>query len=142
MDGATPTAASPGYNGPINVSGTVTIKAIAIAPAHLQSAATTAAYTITSLPTEAITTIAGDGAYGFSGVGGPATSASLGAIYSMALDAAGNLYTTDGANNVVWMVSANTGLITTVAGTVARGTAATEAWRSTLNSTHPGGRTG
>ncbi len=42
-----------------------------------------------------ITTIAGDGTYGYSGDGGPATSAQLAGPGAMAVDAAGTLYFTD-----------------------------------------------
>ena len=121
MDGTAPNASSPQSNGPINVSGTVTIKATAIAPGYLQSPVVTAAYTITSAPTDVITTVAGNGIYGFSGAGGPATSAELGSPFGTAFDSAGNFYVSDVANNVVWKVTAKTGLISIVAGNGTQG---------------------
>ena len=62
-----------------------------------------------------ITTIAGNGTCGYSGDGGPATSAALGNGYGIGYDPAGNLYITDFANNVVRMVD-TAGVIHTVAG--------------------------
>jgi len=61
-----------------------------------------------------ITTIAGNGSFGYSGDGGPATSASLGAT-GLAVDSAGNLYIADPWNYRVRKVSPR-GIITTVAG--------------------------
>ena len=61
-----------------------------------------------------ITTVAGNGTGGFSGDGGPATSASLFYPNGIALDSAGNLYIADGSNLRVRKVSG--GIITTVAG--------------------------
>jgi uncharacterized protein (TIGR03437 family) len=61
-----------------------------------------------------ITTVAGNGTLGFSGDGGPATSAQLNYPYGVAVDAAGNLYIADRENNRVRRVSG--GVITTVAG--------------------------
>jgi uncharacterized protein (TIGR03437 family) len=66
-----------------------------------------------------ITTVAGNGAYGYSGDGGPATSAQLDAPYGVAVDSAGSLYIADSANNVIRKVS--NGVITTVAGNGAYG---------------------
>jgi uncharacterized protein (TIGR03437 family) len=63
------------------------------------------------------TTVAGTGVNGYSGDGGPAASAQLNNPYGVALDAAGNIYITDTNNQRVRMVSAATGIITTVAGT-------------------------
>ena len=63
------------------------------------------------------TTVAGTGVNGYSGDGGPATSAQLNNPYGVAVDAAGNVYITDTNNQRVRMVSAATGIITTVAGT-------------------------
>jgi uncharacterized protein (TIGR03437 family) len=63
------------------------------------------------------TTVAGTGVNGYSGDGSPATSAQLNNPYGVALDAAGNIYITDTNNQRIRMVSAATGIITTVAGT-------------------------
>jgi len=62
-----------------------------------------------------ITTVAGNGTEGFSGDGGPATSAQLDNPAGVAVDAPGNLYIADYANGRVRRVSAS-GIITTVAG--------------------------
>jgi uncharacterized protein (TIGR03437 family) len=69
-----------------------------------------------NLTTNVITTVAGIGTPGYSGDGGPATSAQLTLPTSMALDGAGNLYIADNGNSVVRRVSAATGVITTIAG--------------------------
>src|ERR1022692_1526795 len=63
-----------------------------------------------------ITTVAGNGAAGYSGDGGPATSAKLDQPYAVAVDGPGNIYIADTANNVIRKVAAATGIITTVAG--------------------------
>src|ERR1022692_1870230 len=63
-----------------------------------------------------ITTVAGNGAAGYSGDGGPATSAKLDQPYAVAVDGPGNIYIADTANNVMRKVAAATGIITTVAG--------------------------
>jgi uncharacterized protein (TIGR03437 family) len=63
-----------------------------------------------------ITTVAGNGSPGFSGDGGLATSAQLGAgLAGIAIDAAGNLYIADIANFRVRKVDSS-GNITTIAG--------------------------
>jgi len=66
--------------------------------------------------TGVITTVAGNGTYGYSGDGGPATSAQLNFPYGMAVDAAGDLYIADRQNNRIRKVDAATGTITTIAG--------------------------
>ena len=68
-----------------------------------------------------ITTVAGNGIAGFSGDGGLAISAELFQPYGISLDAGGNLYIADYANNRIRKVRAGTGIISTVAGTGAQG---------------------
>lgn len=63
-----------------------------------------------------IATVAGNGAFGFSGDGGPATSASLNSPLTVAVDSAGNLFIADTPNQRVRRVDAGTGVITTVVG--------------------------
>jgi hypothetical protein len=63
-----------------------------------------------------ITTVAGNGAPGYSGDNGAATSASLNYPYGIAVDSAGNIYIADSLNNRIRKVAAGTGIITTVAG--------------------------
>jgi hypothetical protein len=63
-----------------------------------------------------IYTVAGTGAYGYAGDGGPATSAALNLPEGVAVDNAGNLYIADSSNNRIREVTASTGIITTVAG--------------------------
>ena len=62
-----------------------------------------------------ITTIAGTGAAGFSGDGAAATAAMLDIPFSIALDAAGNIYFTDYSQNVVRKINTS-GIISTIAG--------------------------
>ncbi len=62
-----------------------------------------------------ITTVAGTGAFGFSGDGGPATGAQLSSPFGVAVDGGGNLYIADSSNGRVRKVDTN-GMITTVAG--------------------------
>jgi|HubBroStandDraft_6_1064221.scaffolds.fasta_scaffold25382_3 uncharacterized protein (TIGR03437 family) len=66
-------------------------------------------------PGGTITTVAGTGVNGFSGDGGPATSAELSSPTGVAVDAAGNLYIADGPNSRIRRVSPS-GIITTFAG--------------------------
>jgi len=62
-----------------------------------------------------ITTVAGNGTYGYSGDGGAATSAQLSFPYGVAVDSAGNLYVADAGCPCVREVTPS-GIITTVAG--------------------------
>jgi sugar lactone lactonase YvrE len=71
-------------------------------------------------PEGIITTVAGNGTQGFSGDGGPATSAELNQPRGVAVDAAGNLFIADAYNFSIRRVSLS-GIITTVAGDGTRG---------------------
>jgi uncharacterized protein (TIGR03437 family) len=62
-----------------------------------------------------ITTLAGNGTQGYSGDGGPATSAELNGPYRVTVDLAGNVYIPDSSNCRIRKVSPN-GTITTIAG--------------------------
>jgi streptogramin lyase len=67
--------------------------------------------------TGVITTVAGTGAEGYSGDGGPASQATVNQIYSLCVDTNGDIYIVDRLNAVVRKIEAATGVITTVAGT-------------------------
>jgi hypothetical protein len=69
-----------------------------------------------TVATGIITTVAGSGTGGFGGDGGIATAAQLYNPKSVDVDGAGNLYIADWYNHRVRMVTAATGIITTVAG--------------------------
>src|SRR5262245_50076608 len=64
---------------------------------------------------ETISTVAGDGTGGYSGDGGPATSAELHGPNGVKLDAAGNLFIADNGNNRIRKVN-SAGIISTIAG--------------------------
>ncbi len=66
------------------------------------------------------TTVAGNGATGYTGDGGPATSATFNNILGIAIDPSGNLYIADAGNNVVRKVTPG-GTISTWAGTGIQG---------------------
>jgi hypothetical protein len=68
------------------------------------------------LSTGIITTIAGAHASGYSGDGGPATSARLNTAYTATGDGAGNIYIADNKNNVIRKIDTS-GMISTFAGT-------------------------
>jgi hypothetical protein len=62
-----------------------------------------------------VTTVAGNGANGYSGDGGAATNAALSYPTGVAVDASGNIFVADFGNECIRKVGAN-GIITTVAG--------------------------
>jgi DNA-binding beta-propeller fold protein YncE len=63
-----------------------------------------------------ISTIAGTGEEGFSGDGGPATSARMNQPYGMVIDRTGNVYVADRLNGRVRRIDGASGVITTLAG--------------------------
>ena len=71
--------------------------------------------------TQVITTVAGNDTQGFSGDGGPATSAELHLPTGVALDSSENLFIADWGNNRIRRVDAVTQVISTVAGNGSQG---------------------
>jgi len=71
--------------------------------------------------TGTIQTVAGNGAYGYTGDGGPATSAEIAYPTAVIVDFQGNIYFADWEDNVIREVFASTGTIQTLAGTGTRG---------------------
>src|SRR5665213_2844289 len=67
--------------------------------------------------TGVVTTVAGNGTNGYNGDGILATSAEIYNPNAIAVDAAGNIYIADYANQRIRKVTASTGLISTIAGT-------------------------
>ena len=139
LDGTAPSPASLGYNGPIDVSGGLTIQAIAIAPGYLQSPSTSASYTITTPPTALINTLAGSGNYGFQGANGLASAAWLGIVDGVAVDGAANVYFSDPENSVVWKVASSTGIISVVAGNGTNGNSGDTGLATAAELGSPGG---
>ena len=68
-----------------------------------------------------IKTVAGNGTAALSGDGGPATQAAINQPAGLALDSAGNLYIADTGNGRVRLVTAASGVISTIAGTSLNG---------------------
>ena len=69
----------------------------------------------TNLPNGIITTVAGNGTFGYSGDGGAATNAGLYNPWAVQVDNSGNLFIADDSNKRIRKVGTN-GIITTVAG--------------------------
>jgi uncharacterized protein (TIGR03437 family) len=65
-------------------------------------------------PAGVSTTIAGTGTAGFSGDGGPATSATLNMPEGLAVDSSGNVYVADTFNSRVRKITASSGVISTI----------------------------
>jgi sugar lactone lactonase YvrE len=89
-------------------------------------------------PSGVIVTIAGTGRFGYSGDGGPATSARLAFPTGIALDADGNLYVADYLNRRVRRLSPD-GIITTVAGDGHGGYSGDGGWAAAAELDYPHG---
>ena len=127
-DGSSPQTSSAHilYNGAFTVSQSETVEASVYDLVTGWSIETSATFTISNSSTASvpafstlspgeITTVAGDGTWGYSGDGGPATSAEMDSPESVAVDAAGNFYIADTQNNCIRKVDTS-GVITTIAG--------------------------
>ncbi len=84
----------------ISDSGNEVVRVVAAAPGTFYGQAMTAGH---------IYTVAGNGSFGFSGDGGPATSATLADPQGVTVDGAGNLVIADSSNNRIRVVAAKTG---------------------------------
>jgi trimeric autotransporter adhesin len=102
---AVPEDVAVGSNGTIYIADTGNASVRAITPG-----------TINKIPVLVINTVAGNATIGFSGDGGPATSASMSQPWAIAVDSSGNLYIDDFGNDRIRMVNTK-GIINTVAGT-------------------------
>jgi hypothetical protein len=89
--------------------------ASSVATAQASSAAKPNIEPSSSIPTGIISIFAGN-QEGYSGDGGPATSADMNYPRSVAIDSSGNLYIADSSNNVIRLVTRSTGVISTFAG--------------------------
>lgn len=68
-----------------------------------------------------LTVLAGTGAKGFSGDGGPARDAQISGVHNLAIAPTGDIFLSDTWNNRVRRIDAKTGIITTFAGTGKKG---------------------
>ncbi len=69
-----------------------------------------------TVSTDIISLIAGTVTAGYSGDGGPATSAELYGPTGIALDASGNIYICDEYNGRIRKITVSTGIVSTIAG--------------------------
>jgi len=69
-----------------------------------------------TVSTGIISTIAGTDASGYSGDGGPATSAEMSYPFGITVDSQGNVFIADSDNNRIRKLTVSTGIINTVAG--------------------------
>jgi sugar lactone lactonase YvrE len=112
-----PPTAAQGFHGSFDVTDTIGMDVVAVAPGYLPSAPAVANYMITSQPTSVTSTIAGGGTGGFSTTGGVATNVELGLPQGIAIDKGGNFYFADSIYDVVWKQDASTGNLSVIAGT-------------------------
>lgn len=115
-NGPIPTSGSNLYSGPITVNASETLVAVALSYGGTLSLPISAQYVIGSSSVPLIYSIAGTGAPGYTGDGGPAVLAQIQGATGIVRDAAGNIYFSDAANHLVRKIAAGTGTISVVAG--------------------------
>jgi uncharacterized protein (TIGR03437 family) len=108
-----------GDNGPATSAELLAPEGVAVDSAGNIYIADTGNFRIRKVTNGVISTLAGNGASGFSGDNGQAENASLGGPEGVAVDSAGNIYIADTGDNRIRKVS--NGVIMTVAGTGAAG---------------------
>src|ERR1017187_4742433 len=96
------------------------LETVRLRPAHLLGVATALLGFVISAAADNMVTIAGNGSEGFSGDGGNALAAQMGAIWGLPVDAQGNVYFADTWNQRVRKVTAG-GTISTIAGSGSSG---------------------
>ncbi len=109
-------AGTEGFYGSLNLTGSLNLSMVAVAPGYMPSAPVVGNYTITAPPANVISTVVGGGSAGFSASGGAALSVELGDPMGIAMDVGGNLYITDIYYNVIWKQDAATGNVSVFAG--------------------------
>jgi uncharacterized protein (TIGR03437 family) len=112
--GSGPAGGFSGDNGPAASAKLTAPSGVAVDSAGTLYIADSGNNRIRKISNGVITTVAGNGSFGFSGDNGPATNAQLNFPEGVAVDSAGNLYIADSGNDRVRKVS--NGVITTVAG--------------------------
>jgi len=128
-----------GDNGPATAAQLNNPTAVAVDAAGNVLIADSSNYRIRKVSTGGtITTVAGNGSYGFSGDGGPATAAQLYYPRGVAVDGSGNLYIGDGSNYRVRRVD-TAGIISTFAGTGSYGFSGDDGPATNASLTYPYG---
>ncbi len=102
------TCAYAGENGPATAASFHEIRALALDPSGNVYLADNDDCRIRKVSGGTITTVVGNGSCGYSGDGGPATSAEIDDVNGIAADAAGNIYLAIGNNCVIRKVSSGT----------------------------------
>jgi hypothetical protein len=113
-DGSTPNQTSTPYAGPIKVGASEILQAVGVLPGVAPSPIATAAYVLPFL--YPIVGFEGITQKGYAGDGGPAIQASLYEADDVAFDRVGDMYVADSLAHVIRKISAQTGIISTVAG--------------------------
>ena len=109
-----------GDGGPAIRAGVFGARAVAFAPDGSLYVMERQGSRIRQIHNGVITTVAGTGARGYAGDGGPARSAVFDAPKEMAIDPAGNIYVVDTENHAIRLIDAKTWIVTTIATGLAR----------------------